>query len=135
MYRKVTWSKAVGMGLSAIVLGLIRPEGSLLGLFILLAVLIKRPRRFGTIAIGFLVCFASIGLTYFLWRWHYFGYLLPNPFYVKGGGHLHVDGLKRSVGNMCRMLWPAISIGMLVLRDCSIQHNMLSILDPVSILT
>jgi hypothetical protein len=135
MYRKVTWSKAVGMGLSAIVLGLIRPEGSLLGLFILLAVLIKRPRRFGTIAIGFLVCFASIGLTYFLWRWHYFGYLLPNPFYVKGGGHLHVDGLKRSVGNMCRMLWPAIPIGMLALRARTTRNNLISTLVPVILFT
>jgi len=28
------------------------------------------------------------GLIYFLWRWHYFGYFLPNTFYVKNAGAL-----------------------------------------------
>jgi arabinofuranosyltransferase len=131
MYRKVTWSKAVGMGLSAVILGLIRPEGSLLGLFILLAVLIKRPRRLGVIFVGFMICFATIGLTYFLWRCYYFGYLLPNPFYVKGGGHFHADGLKRSMGNMCRMLWPVIPIGVFALRGPQTRNKLLVLLVPV----
>jgi len=30
--------------------------------------------------------FALPGLVYFVIRWQYFGYLLPNPFYVKSGG-------------------------------------------------
>jgi len=135
MYRKVTWSKAMGLGLSAVILGLIRPEGCLLGLFILLAVVIKRPRQFGPIVLGFLVCFGTIGLTYFLWRWHCFGYLFPNPFYVKGGGHLHPDGLKRSVGNVCRMLWPAIPIGLLALRARATRSNLGVMLVPVILFT
>ena len=32
------------------------------------------------------VVFLTLGLLYFLWRWQYFGYPLPNPFYKKGGG-------------------------------------------------
>jgi ADP-heptose:LPS heptosyltransferase len=27
-----------------------------------------------------------------MWRWQYFGYPLPNPFYKKGGGTLHLAG-------------------------------------------
>jgi hypothetical protein len=135
MYRKFTWSKALGLGLSAVILGLIRPEGSLLGIFILLAVLIRQPTRRGATLLGFLACFGTIGLTYFLWRWHYFGYLLPNPFYVKGGGHLHPDGLKRSVGNMCRMLWPAIPIGVLALRARTDRRNLVALLVPVVLFT
>ncbi|KTD66197.1 hypothetical protein [Legionella spiritensis] len=30
--------------------------------------------------------FAVLFLPYFLWRWHYYGYLLPNPVYCKGFG-------------------------------------------------
>ncbi|HEX4951989.1 MAG TPA: hypothetical protein VF017_01150 [Thermoanaerobaculia bacterium] len=41
--------------------------------------------------------FAAVGVPYFLWRLQYFGYLLPNPFYVKvgsGGPELWVRGAK-----------------------------------------
>jgi hypothetical protein len=135
MYRKVTWTKAIGMGLSAVVLGLIRPEANLLALFILCAVLIKRPRQSLIIVPGFLVCFATIGLTYFFWRWHYFGYLLPNPFYVKGGGRLHFDSLKHSISNVLRMLWPAIPFAALALRARTTRNNLLLILIPVVLFT
>ncbi len=38
--------------------------------------------RFGVWAVNFGVLYG----TYFLWRWHFYGYLLPNTFYVKAGG-------------------------------------------------
>jgi hypothetical protein len=135
MYRKPTWPKALGMGWSAIVLGLIRPEAILLGLFMLLAVLLKRPKRSQVIIFGFLVPFATVGLVYFFWRWHYFGYLLPNPFYVKGGGHLYPSGLKRSVGNVSRMLWPAIPIGVLALRSAASRTRLYAIVLPLILFT
>jgi hypothetical protein len=135
IYRGTTWPKALGMGLSAVILGLVRPEGCLLGWFILLAVLIGRPRQAGRIAFVFFSCFGTVGLAYFLWRWHYFGYLWPNPFYVKGGGHLHIDGLKRSLGNMARMLWPAIPIGILGLRVRASRSNLVVLLVPVALFT
>lgn len=34
--------------------------------------------------LGFLIIFAP----YFLWRWNYFGYFLPNTFYAKTGGEI-----------------------------------------------
>ncbi|MCO4770400.1 MAG: hypothetical protein KDA24_10255 [Deltaproteobacteria bacterium] len=30
--------------------------------------------------------FVLPGIIYFAWRWSYFGYFLPNPFYIKAGG-------------------------------------------------
>jgi arabinofuranosyltransferase len=135
MYRRVSWAKSMGLGLSAVVLGLIRPEGSLLGIFILMAVLIKRPRQAAVIGAGFIALFAPIGIGYFMWRWHYFGYMLPNPFYVKGGGHLHVDGLKSSFGNVCRMVWPVIPIAALALRTRESRKNLLIAMVPVALFT
>jgi len=79
--------------------------------------------------------FAPIGICYFMWRWHYFGYLLPNPFYVKGGGHLHFDGLKSSFGNVCRMLWPAIPIAALSLRTRGSRRNLFLVMVPVVLFT
>jgi hypothetical protein len=70
-----------------------------------------------------------------MWRWHYFGYLLPNPFYVKGGGHLHVDGLKSSFGNVCRMVWPAIPIAALALRTRESRRNLFIAMVPVILFT
>ena len=43
----------------------------------------KLPRRF---LLRALFLYILPGLAYFLWRWSYFGVLLPLPFYVKTGG-------------------------------------------------
>ncbi len=70
-----------------------RPEGALVfGLVSLhfLMVLRRQNRtdartkiaQFGMWALSFGVLYG----TYFLWRWHFYGYLLPNTFYVKAGG-------------------------------------------------
>jgi hypothetical protein len=37
------------------------------------------------------------GLIFVLARWSYFGFPLPNPYYKKGAGTLHLDGLNDSV--------------------------------------
>ena len=50
--------------------------------------------------------FLTLGLLYFLWRWHYFGYPLPNPFYKKGGGALYWHSLRQSWKNLWALGWP-----------------------------
>ena len=37
------------------------------------------------------------GLGFVIARWAYFGFPLPNPYYKKGGGTLHFDGLENSI--------------------------------------
>jgi hypothetical protein len=98
---------ALGFALAALVMGLARPEGVFLGGFMLLAVLVDRDGR-GTRAIltRFLVVFLTLGLLYFLWRWQYFGYPLPNPFYKKGGGTLYWHSLRQSWKNLWALGWP-----------------------------
>ena len=97
--------------LSSLVLGLIRPEGVFLSAFILFAVLWVRgwahTRR---LVLHYLVIFGGLGAAYFLWRWSYFGYPLPNPFYVKGGGSLYPFSLIDSCKNVIKLALPFLPI-------------------------
>jgi hypothetical protein len=85
---------ALLFAVSALLLGLIRPEGVLLAIFMLLAILymrgVKNSRKIITY---FFITFLFLGGAYFLWRWNYFGYPLPNPYYKKGGGLLYFSSL------------------------------------------
>ncbi|MCG6928361.1 MAG: hypothetical protein LJF30_24000 [Acidobacteria bacterium] len=83
--------------LASLGLGLARPEGVFLGGFLLLSVLVaRRGEGLGVIAGWYLGVLLTLGLAYFVWRWHYFGYPLPNPFYKKGGGVLHLHSLRKA---------------------------------------
>ncbi|NUQ38511.1 MAG: hypothetical protein HUU23_12080 [Caldilineales bacterium] len=75
--------------LSALLLGLTRPEGVIyaaLGLAALLPLLDRAARA--RLLRHTLILFVLPGLIYFLWRWAYFGHFLPNTFYVKSSGSL-----------------------------------------------
>ena len=63
-----------------LLLPLTRPEGVVFS--ILGAILFVRRRRDADTFPRWLVVAAFVGLVYFIARWHYFGQLLPNPFYV-----------------------------------------------------
>src|SRR5262249_56462817 len=88
--ERVRRGTSLAFAASALVLGLSRPEGVFLGSFMLLAVVVARGRSdVGPLLVPYLAIFLTLGLGYFVWRWHYFGYPLPNPFYAKGAGVLH----------------------------------------------
>jgi hypothetical protein len=92
---------------SALAMGLARPEGALLAVFMLAAVAWARgPREAGTALRAFVILFGGLGLAYFLWRWWYFGHPLPTPFYKKGGGVLHWGTLRRSFRNVYELTFP-----------------------------
>jgi hypothetical protein len=94
------WLSAL-FAFSGLITGLIRPEGVILAGLMLVAIIVMKGWRASakTIAI-FVGPFLILGGAYFLWRWNYFGYPLPNPFYKKGGGLLHWDGLQASFTNL-----------------------------------
>lgn len=95
--------------MSGLVLGLIRPEGVLLAGFMLLSVLyVHGPKKSSRAVAHFVAVFGLLGGAYFLWRWNYFGYPLPNPFYKKGGGRLHFDSLAQSAKNVALLGFPFI---------------------------
>ena len=92
---------------SALLMGLARPEGVFLAVLMVLALLYARglqgSRR---VFLHFAVAYGSIGAMYFLWRWHYFGYPLPNPFYRKGAGHFYGMSLYHSIRNAGLLTFP-----------------------------
>lgn len=66
----------------ALALCLFRPDGVVFAVPLLIAGLIIYPGRWRRFALV-VGLFIAPGIGYFLWRWHYFGELLPLPFLVK----------------------------------------------------
>lgn len=66
---------------------LVRPEGAALaaayGIAIGLARLHAGRREFAVFALRFAIFYILPGSLYFLWRYNYYGHLLPNTFYAK----------------------------------------------------
>jgi hypothetical protein len=63
-----------------------------------------------TLLLAHALIFATLGTAYFAWHWHYFGYPLPNPFYIKGDGHLYFDSVKHAAMNLVTLLLPALPL-------------------------
>jgi hypothetical protein len=68
--------------ITGLLLCLVRPDGVVFAIP-LLAVYLFRGDGFRARWWKALWGFVLPGLVYFVWRWHYFGHLLPLPFYVK----------------------------------------------------
>ncbi|MGB3977300.1 MAG: hypothetical protein WBM02_08020 [bacterium] len=71
---------------------LTRPEGVLTHLFFPLLVLLQKPREhsiFKRISY-FFIGSLTLMLPYLIWKWCYFGDILPNTFYAKTGGGFSV---------------------------------------------
>jgi arabinofuranosyltransferase len=102
---------ALAFAVAALVMGLSRPEGVFLGGFMLVATLVARGGRGSGPVVGrFVLVFLTLGLAYFLWRWHYFGYPLPNPFYKKGAGLLHWHSLRMSWRDLWDLGLPFVAL-------------------------
>jgi len=102
---------------SALVMALIRPEGVFLAALILASVAVRDGlAATGRALLSFAAVFAVLGGAYFLWRWRYFGYPLPNPYYKKAAGQLYTGGLGLSVGNVLEMSLPVVWLWLLGLR-------------------
>ena len=123
----------LSFSVACLTVGLIRPEGVLISVFILAAVGLVIPlREFWRLTIVFGAIFLVLGGTYFIWRWSYFGYPLPNPFYKKGGGHLYVSGLASSVYNSLRLTYPFIPAFLLSVRCKTSLRKGIAFLVPIA---
>ncbi|MCE9647804.1 MAG: hypothetical protein K8S20_17555 [Chloroflexi bacterium] len=122
----------LAFALSALVTGLIRPEGVILASLMLLSVVLLRGLKnsFSIIAV-FGTVFLVLGGAYFLWRWNYFGYPLPNPFYKKGDHGLHWDSLVHSLLNSLRLCLPVAIIFVLGFRSQEKTRLTLAYLLPI----
>ena len=123
---------SLAFAFSGLTTALIRPEGVLLALWMLLAVILLRGLRRSMPIIGvFGSVFLVFGLAYFLWRWGYFGYPLPNPFYKKGAGGLHWYSLSASFANTLRLCLPFAVISILGFRSRETTKLTLAFLLPI----
>ncbi len=89
----------VGFFAAALCTCLVRPDGVVVAGPLAAALLWRqRHSRRAWLACGLLLLLP--GLAYFLWRWSYFGALMPLPFYVKTAGMgdllgiFHLDGIR-----------------------------------------
>ena len=86
--------RAVACGCAFVLMGVARPEGALLAIYSAIALALFWTRDPGGRFLWPLVLTgAALGGAYWFWRWSYFGYPLPNPFYRKGNGHLYYGNL------------------------------------------
>ncbi len=103
-------------GISATLLVMTRPEGillvAILGLHAAYRFLVHKDRTL----VWFVVSFAVIYGAYFVWRYSYYGYLLPNTFYAKVGssGDQLLRGLEYLKG-MGILIWPMVLLAVVAL--------------------
>ncbi len=109
--------KAWLFAFAALTTGLIRPEGVLLtGLMMLVILFLNGWKKSKQTLVTFISVFLILGGAYFLWRWNYFGYPLPNPFYKKSGGGLHPESLQAAYVHVFFLnlwLFPAFIVGII----------------------
>lgn len=117
---------------SSLITGLIRPEGVfLVGFMMLSIVYFNGMKKSYKPILYFIGIFLLIGSIYFIWRWHYFGYPLPNPFYKKGGGYIHLSSLKMSIFYTTILCLPFIPAFILGLRSPKILRRTIRNLIPI----
>ena len=151
-----SWRNAFLTALFGLLAGLTRPEGVLIAMLLLIATLYlaristnvsSRPERrvaqrpAGTTATNLILAYALIfgvlGTSYFIWRWHYFGYPLPNPFYIKGNGHLYPSSVRHAAVNLVTLLlpWlPLLPLGWLSASTRRLTNALLIILVPFTLM-
>ncbi|MGQ9409776.1 hypothetical protein [Mycolicibacterium gilvum] len=102
------------------VLSLSRLEGFFLAA-LLLAVIVWRRRSLDELVAPVLLL-VGIGVAWFAWRWSYFGYPLPNPFYKKGGGSLYLASLEPAVKGVVILALPWIVVQVLAVWVPSLRR-------------
>lgn len=92
-----SWKSGAVVGLSLAAATLTRPEGAALAAIVtFIALLFARKHRGGIATIaGVVLAYLAIMGPFEAWRWSYYGYPLPNTFYVKTSGEgLFAEGVR-----------------------------------------
>jgi hypothetical protein len=126
-----SWISAL-FAISALLMGLARPEGVVLAAFMMIGVIVGRGSRSSVrIVLIFVGVMLLLGGAYFLWHWSYFGHPLPNPYYKKGGGLLHWDSFWESLGNLVRFGGPFLLAFILGFRSKTTARRTIACLVPL----
>lgn len=122
----------LAFALSGLVTGLIRPEGVILASLMLFSIVVMRGLKNSiSIITIFSAVFLLLGGAYFLWRWDYFGYPLPNPFYKKGDSGLHWDSFNQSLLNTLRLCLPMAFAFIVAFRSRETTRQAIAYLIPI----
>lgn len=103
------------LAFTGLLVGLTRPEGNLavlIGLLTLLPGL--QGRRRSALVGSALLLYVLPGLAYFLWRLHYYGQLLPLPFYLKAANQHTLSGLRGVAGFLATYVTSALGVLMCI---------------------
>jgi arabinofuranosyltransferase len=114
---------------------MVRPEGAILGGAVLMSVAATRGELAVRTFVRLALWFGILGGVYFLARWRYFGHALPNPFYVKGGGHLYWLSLRAAGANAVRLAGPLLTLLPLGLMNVVAHRRLFVLAWPVSVFT
>ncbi len=98
--------------LAALGLCLLRPDGVVFAIPIVVLVRLYGNDSWRRAAAVYAALFVLPGIAYFVWRAHYFGHLLPLPFLVKSDTH---RTLGLFVASSAQSLWPYVVLALLVL--------------------
>lgn len=126
------WWLSLAFALSGLVMGLIRPEGVILASLILLSIVLMRGLNDSlSIIIVFGAVFLTLGGFYFIWRWDYFGYPLPNPFYKKGEEGWDWAAFNSSLLNALRLCLPIAFAFIVAFRSKETTKTAIAYLVPI----
>ncbi len=126
------WWLSLAFALNGLVMGLIRPEGVILASLILLSIVLMRGLNNSlSIIFVFGAVFLTLGGFYFLWRWDYFGYPLPNPFYKKGEEGWDWATFNSSLLNALRLCLPMALAYIISFRSRETTKTAIAYLVPI----
>jgi hypothetical protein len=123
--------KVLGFVFTAAITALIRPEGWALAVLMLLALAAIGPdlnTRRSILAAG--VGLALIGVAGVLFRLIYFGYPLPNPYYVRGTHGFDMSGAREAASYVFRWSWPILPLFLLGLGHPDGRRRLVLVLVP-----
>ncbi|MEM6344925.1 MAG: hypothetical protein AAF927_13625 [Bacteroidota bacterium] len=102
--------------ISCLLMGLARPEGVILSVLMLITIITTQEKEQIIASLtSYVYVFGSLGVGYFILRWYYFGYPLPNPYYVKGGGLIYWESLRASILHAIAATLPFLVIHLIIL--------------------
>jgi len=128
-----SWQRGVLFGLVALLTALVRPEGVMFGAFCLIGVVVQRGgiAKARVTMLTFIAVCLALGSAYFVWRWRYFGFLLPLPYYRKGGGTLHLQSLQSTFNAYSFLIGPMAPLLLAGVIDVRTRRYAASALVPI----
>jgi arabinofuranosyltransferase len=131
-HRDASYRSSWAFAVSSLLMSLTRPEGVFLTIFMLLSLVYWQGFRSTTYVLRSTATLIILfGGVYFAWRWHYFGYPLPNAYYKKGAHLFYSGSVREAVGNIILLCLPCLLPFVLAFRSTVTSRLAIFVLIPV----